>query len=134
MPAQLEAQRRDTTKKVRPPAETLASPSIPACCKVVGADSATRTVTARETATGYAFRFRVSEPRQFGSVEIGDPVWADFAARTVRLDAGDPDPCCTILPAPPATPPRKAPRLSPDDVLAAPLVRPTTGSVHSCIR
>ncbi len=117
-PMSLGAQRPDTTSKARPSARPLAPVLGPACCKVVAIDSASRTVTARETATGYAFRFRVSDARDFAALELGDPVWADFVTRTVRVDAGDPDPCCTILSAPPADAPPRAPRSVPDDVLS----------------
>jgi hypothetical protein len=75
-------------------------------------------VTARETATDYAFRFHVHDPRAFGALEIGDPVWADFVSRTVRVDATDPDPCCTIISAPASNTPRRPPRSTPDDLLS----------------
>lgn len=130
-PTSADGQRRDTTTRARPPAGARVPALVPACCKVVALDSANRMVTARETATGYAFRFRVYDVRDFTRLEIGDPVWADFANRTVRVDAGEPEPCCTILSAPaPADPPRKAPPPLPDGSLrdTPPLGRPFPGA------
>lgn len=113
-PTAVDAQRPDSTRTARP----AVGPLAPACCKVVAIDSASRTVTARETATAYAFRFHVYEPRVFAELEIGDPVWADFVSRTVRVVATDPEPCCTIIAAAPSDAPRRTPRPTPDDLFS----------------
>ena len=76
------AQRRDTTT---------------ACCRVVRLDAATGQVTARETATGYTFRFAVKDRRIRGAIKIGDAVWADFATKAVKLNTNDGEPCCSIV-------------------------------------
>lgn len=60
-------------------------------------------VTARETATGFTFRFEVKNRRLLGTLKIGQPVWADFAAKAVKLKATDDTPCCGIVDTPPPT-------------------------------
>jgi hypothetical protein len=88
------AQGRDTTlprKTVVPQADA------PACCRVVRIDAERSLVTARETATGYTFRFALRNPRGLALLKIGQPVWADFAAKSVKLKATDAAPCCGIV-------------------------------------
>jgi hypothetical protein len=74
----------------------------PSCCSIVRIDTTTSIVTARETATGYTFRFAVRTRRALRALRIGQPVWADFTSNTVKLKATDDTPCCGILP--PETP------------------------------
>ena len=91
-----EGQRRDTSTaaaRIRPAADSAAPP----CCTVVRLDSASAIVTARETATGYTFRFEVKNRQLRASLGIGDPVWADFANKRVTLNVTDEHPCCTIV-------------------------------------
>jgi hypothetical protein len=71
------------------------------CCGVVGVDSLTAIVTARETASGYTFKFRVSDKKLLTSLKIGEKVWADFTKKTVRLRKADAAPCCIITTAEP---------------------------------
>jgi Cu/Ag efflux protein CusF len=71
---------------------------------VVKIDAAVRIVTARETATGYTFRFAVKDRKLLASIKVGDPVFADFVAKTVKLRATDATPCCGIIPTPSPTP------------------------------
>lgn len=71
--------------------------AMPACCLVVGVDSATSIVTARETSSGYTFKFKVSNKRLLNSLKLGDKVWANFTSKKVRLRRSEEDPCCTIL-------------------------------------
>lgn len=95
-PNLLEAQRRDTSTaaaRIRPAADSAAPP----CCTVVRLDSASTIVTARETATGYTFRFEVKGRRLRASLGIGDPVWADFANKRVKLNVTDEHQCCSIV-------------------------------------
>lgn len=75
----------------------LAGDSVPACCAIVRVDSRRRLLTARELATGFTFRFQRKDRRPFANVKPGQPVWADFAAKTVTLDATA-DACCVIVP------------------------------------
>jgi hypothetical protein len=81
-----------------------------ACCLLVRLPSADGIVTARETATGFTFRFQVKDRRVRVTLKIGQPVWADFAAKTVKLKATDVQPCCAIVSTPP--PPSPAPAAS----------------------
>lgn len=89
------SQTRDTTKT---PADSVAL--APACCSIVRVQPATMMVTARETATGFTFRFSVKNRRVLATLKIGQPVWADFAAKTVKLKA-DSTACCAIVETPP---------------------------------
>jgi Cu/Ag efflux protein CusF len=82
LPTVASAQRRDTTT---------------ACCRVVRLDAANGQVTARETATGYTFRFAVKDRRIRAAIKIGDAVWADFATKAVKLNTNDSEPCCAIV-------------------------------------
>jgi hypothetical protein len=93
------AQRRDTAQaSLR--SETAPTP---ACCAVVRVEAEKSLVTARETATGFTFRFSVKNRRLLGTLKIGQPVWADFAAKTVKLKATDAQPCCAIVETPPSS-------------------------------
>ena len=93
------SQSRDTTLS-KPAARTSVS-AAPACCAVVRVEVAKSLVTARETATGFTFRFAVKNRRLLGTLKVGQPVWADFAAKTVKLRATDTTPCCAIVETPP---------------------------------
>jgi hypothetical protein len=93
-PRTVEAQRDSAAVKERPPPAT---PTTPACCSVVQIDSARSVVTARETSTGYTFRFAVRSRRSLRALKIGTPVWADFATKRVKLKATDVQHCCTII-------------------------------------
>jgi predicted small secreted protein len=91
-----EGQGRDTSTaaaRIRAAADSAAPP----CCTVVRLDSASAIVTARETATGYTFRFEMKNRRLRESLGIGDPVWADFANKRVKLNVTDEHQCCTIV-------------------------------------
>jgi hypothetical protein len=73
---------------------------LPACCSIVRIETTQSIVVARETGTGFTFRFGVKNRRLLGTLKIGQPVWADFAAKTVKLKATDAQPCCAIVDAP----------------------------------
>ena len=92
------SQRRDTVKT---PADSVAGAATPACCSIVRVQPGASVVTARETATGFTFRFTVKNRRVLAGLKIGQPVWADFAAKTVKLKATDSTACCTIVETPP---------------------------------
>lgn len=89
-----DAQVRDS---VRPQGRS-AQREEPACCAIVRIDVTRRIVTAREGATGFTFRFDARSRRVLETLKVGQPVWADFANRTVRLKAADTRACCAILP------------------------------------
>lgn len=80
-----------------PSVKTPSAPRLPACCSIVRIDSARSIVTARETATGYTFRFAVKPRRLLRTLRIGQPIWADFTTKTVKLKANA-TPCCGIVP------------------------------------
>lgn len=94
------AQSRDTATAKARPGVTQPAPT-PACCAIVRIDARAALVTARETTTGFTFRFAVKTRRLLGTLKIGQPVWADFAAKTVKLKATDIAPCCAIVATPP---------------------------------
>jgi hypothetical protein len=99
LPGIMFAQGRDSTKV--PLSKQLPS-AVPACCAIVRIESEKLLVTARETATGFTFRFSVKNRRVLGTLKIGQPVWADFTAKTVKLKATDAQACCAIVETPPA--------------------------------
>lgn len=99
-----QAQVRDTSAKPNPMttqqaivANAPATAPIPACCSIVRIDTDRSIITARETATGFTFRFAVKTRRLLGTLKIGQPVWADFAGKSVKLKATDIAPCCGIV-------------------------------------
>ena len=75
-----------------------AGDSTPACCTIVRIDSRRLYITGRELATGFTFRFQRKDRRAFANVKVGEPVWADFTAKTVTLTANASASCCVILP------------------------------------
>ena len=94
-----QSQARDTAAaKARPSAVLQAE--TPACCSIVRIDSQRSIVTARETATGFTFRFAVRTRRLLGTLKVGQRVWVDFAAKSVKLKATDATPCCAIVDTP----------------------------------
>jgi hypothetical protein len=90
------SQSRDSTSAKSRPSAVLQA-ATPACCSIVRIDALRSIVTARETATGFTFRFAVRTRQLLGTLKIGQPVWADFAGKTVRLKATDAQPCCAIV-------------------------------------
>jgi hypothetical protein len=90
------SQSRDTVP-LSAPRQAAEPVAAPACCLVVRIDSERSIVTARETATGFTFRFAVKTRRLLATLKIGNPVWADFANKTVKLKATDVQPCCAIV-------------------------------------
>ena len=111
VPNAAQAQRADSAS-VAPLAAT------PACCSIVRIETPKSLVTARETATGFTFRFTVKNRRVLTTLKIGQPVWADFAAKTVKLKATDTTACCGIVETPPTQDTDSlgsAPRVAPND-------------------
>ena len=90
--APLVAQSRDPSLRIQ------GTPSQPSCCSIVRIDTMTSIVTARETATGYTFRFSVKTRRVLRALRIGQSIWADFTTSTVKLKPTDAKPCCGIMP------------------------------------
>jgi Cu/Ag efflux protein CusF len=93
---------------------TLAPPAEPAapCCAITAIDAKNGVVTAKETATGRSFEFKVTDAKLLSSLKVGQPVYANFQTKSVSLDgqracpciiqsisvAGSPSitPCCAI--------------------------------------
>lgn len=94
-----QSQARDTAAARARPSAVLQA-ETPACCSIVRIDSQRSIVTARETATGFTFRFAVKTRRLLDTLKVGQPVWVDFAAKAVKLKATDATPCCAIVDTP----------------------------------
>lgn len=102
-PGAVPAQSRDTAAvNKRPPPAAPPGSAVPACCRVVKLEAASPIVTARETATGYTFRFELENRRRRAALKVGAPVWADFLTNTVKLESTDRKPCCPIITLPPS--------------------------------
>jgi hypothetical protein len=67
------------------------------CCAVTAISVADGMVTAREIATGYTFKFKVDDKKLLTTIKVGEKVWADLAAKKVRLKKADAEPCCGII-------------------------------------
>ena len=64
------------------------------CCGITGIDQKAGTVTAKETATGRTFTFKVTDAKLLSSLKIGQGVYANFSTKQVSLDGFVP--CCGI--------------------------------------
>ena len=78
------------------------------CCGVVRIDRANSIITAREMATGFTFRVLVKSRTLLSTLKVGDKVWANFAAKRVRLGAVGDSLCCAIIDPPAVSAPPKA--------------------------
>ena len=79
-------------------------PDTTNCCTVVRVDVRRGIVTARETATGYTFSVEVKNRKHLAALKVGNKVWANFAAKKVRLESAGDSLCCVILKTPPDGP------------------------------
>lgn len=70
------------------------------CCGITGIDLATGIVTAKVTATGSEFEFRVTNQRTLATLKVGQAVYANFAGKQVSLDGRSA--CCAIIGGPKA--------------------------------
>ncbi|HEY1240460.1 MAG TPA: hypothetical protein VGF16_07875 [Bryobacteraceae bacterium] len=68
--------------------------AVTPCCGITGIDARTATVTAKETATGRSFTFKVPNSALLKSLKIGQSVYANFATSQVSVDGAAP--CCSI--------------------------------------
>ena len=71
-----------------------ARPGTP-CCNITSIDLNASAVTARETATGKTFQFKVGNSALLKSLNIGQGVYANFATQQVSVDGISP--CCNIV-------------------------------------
>ncbi len=60
------------------------------CCRVTAVDGRTGIVSAKNTASGETFEFRLGDAAQTGNLKIGDPVSADFRNRQVTVHSFQP--------------------------------------------
>jgi hypothetical protein len=72
------------------------------CCAIIELGAA-GVVSARETATGRTFEFRVADRRVLATLEVGQPVYADFTTMRVSVQPDGIEPCCNITSASPGT-------------------------------
>ena len=81
----------------------------PPCCGIIGIDAAAGLVTARVTANGNVFQFKVADARTLATLKVGQAVYANFAGKQVSLDGRAA--CCAITsgPAAPAAAPPPPP-------------------------
>jgi hypothetical protein len=60
------------------------------CCTVTTVNVKTGIVTAKNTATGETFKFRLVEAAQIGNIKVGDQVSTDFQTRQVTVHSFQP--------------------------------------------
>lgn len=76
----------------------IASAQVPACCTITAVDVRSATAIAKVNATGQTFEFRVADPKLLSGLRVGQPIYANFAAKQVSLDGRTP--CGTITSGP----------------------------------
>ena len=69
-----------------PPEVSAATP----CCSITAIDTKTGIVTAKDTATGETFEFKLGNAAQIGNIKIGDQVSTDFQTREVTVHSFQP--------------------------------------------
>ncbi len=67
----------------------------PPCCTITELDQRTGTVTAKDTATGRQFTFRVTDAKSLSSLKAGQGVYANFTTKQVSLNGSQA--CCAII-------------------------------------
>lgn len=80
------------------------------CCGITSIDATTGIVTAKVTATGNVFEFKVTNARTLSTLKVGQAVYANFAGKKASLDGRTA--CCDITGgprAPVATAPSRVP-------------------------
>jgi hypothetical protein len=70
------------------------------CCNVTAIDSRAGIVTARETATGRTFQFKLDDTTLASSIKVGQTVEADFKTMKVTVRPAEGAPCCAITAGP----------------------------------
>ena len=60
------------------------------CCSFTAIDMKTGILTAKNTATGGIFKFRLVDAAQIGNIKIGDQVSTDFQTRQVTVHSFQP--------------------------------------------
>jgi len=67
------------------------------CCNITAIDAKTQTVTASETRTRRTFQFKVADTKALSTLEVGQPVHADFKTMKVSLNPDGAQPCCAVV-------------------------------------
>lgn len=90
----------------------------PPCCTITVIDANTGMVSAKVTANGSVFQFKVATPRVAATLKVGQGVYANFTTRQVSLDGRSA--CCAMTSGPqapgvtaPVRPPITAPVVPP---------------------
>jgi len=66
-----------------------------ACCPITAVDARTGLVTAKETATGKSFQFKVADEKMLKTLKVGQGIYANFKTQKVSVDGVKP--CCPIV-------------------------------------
>jgi hypothetical protein len=66
-----------------------------ACCEIISVDARTGLVTAKETATGKSFQFKVADAKMLKTLKVGQGIFANFKTQKVSVDGVKP--CCPIV-------------------------------------
>ncbi|HET7319659.1 MAG TPA: hypothetical protein VFK23_11025 [Nitrospirota bacterium] len=69
-----------------PPEVSAATP----CCTITSIDMKTGILTAKDTATGETFEFKLGNPAKISNIKIGDQVSTDFRNREVTVHSFQP--------------------------------------------
>ena len=97
---------------------------------ITAIDARTGIVSAKVSASGAAFQFRVTDPKLLVGLHMGQGVYANFTTKQVSLDGKRM--CCEITSAPQAPAPLAAPVTAPKPVSPSPasaaVAKPATGS------
>lgn len=81
-----------------PPGVSAATP----CCTITSIDMKTGILTAKDTATGETFEFKLGNPAKIKNIKIGDQVSTDFQNREVTVHSFQPvDGIIVTAPMPP---------------------------------
>jgi hypothetical protein len=70
--------------------------AVEPCCSITAIDARSGVVSARETATGRAFQFRLDDAALLVTVKVGQAVDADFKTMKVTVRPAQEEPCCGI--------------------------------------
>ena len=66
-----------------------------ACCPITAVDVRTGLVTAKETATGKSFQFKVTDEKMLKTLKVGQGIYANFKTQKVSVDGVKS--CCPIV-------------------------------------
>jgi hypothetical protein len=70
--------------------------AVEPCCNITAVDARSGVVSARDTATGRAFQFKLDDAALATSIKVGQAVDADFKTMKVTVRPAQQEPCCGI--------------------------------------